>query len=84
MICKFVDTEDLDSLNLGDEECVCFVKVDLDKYDLGWIQKWIMSLAEKMPNVQWCILPLGIDLKFVDKAKAVSYLDFLKEKINEA
>ena len=84
MICKFVDTEGLDSLRLGDEKCVCFIKVDLDKYDLGWIQEWIMSLSEKMPNVQWCILPLEIKLEFVDKAKAVSYLDFLKEKINEA
>ena len=83
MICKFVDVNNLHTIDLGDEKCVCFVKVDLDKYDLGWIQKWIMSLSEKMPNVQWCIWPHGIDLGFVDKAKAVSYLDFLKEKINE-
>ena len=84
MICKFVDTEGLDSLRWGDEECVCFIKVDLDKYNLDWIQKWIMNLSEKMPNVQWCILPQEIELDFVDKADAVSYLDFLKEKINEA
>ena len=84
MICKFVDTEGLDSLRLGDEECVCFVKVDLDKYNLCWIQEWIMNLSVRMPNVQWCILPQDIELEFVDKANAVSYLDDLKEKINEA
>ena len=84
MILKFVDTEGLDSLKLGDEECVCFVKADMDKYDLNFIQEWIMSLADKMPNVQWCILPQEIELDFVDRANAVSYLDFLKEKINEA
>ena len=84
MICKFVDTEGLDSLRLGDEECVCFIKVDLDKYNLCWIQEWIMNLSVRMPNVQWCILPQDIELEFVDKANAVSYLDDLKEKINEA
>lgn len=84
MICKFVDTEGLDSLRLGDEECVCFIKVDLDKYNLCWIQEWIMNLSVRMPNVQWCILPQEIELDFVDKANAVSYLDDLKEKINEA
>ena len=84
MICKFVDTEGLDSLRLGDEECVCFIKVDLDKYDLGWIQKWIMSLSKKMPNVQWCIWPHGIDdLEFFCKEDALKYLDWVKEKINE-
>ena len=83
MILKFVDTEGLDSLRLGDEECVCFIKTDMSKYDLNCMQEWIMSLSEKMPNVQWCILPQEIELKFVDKANAVSYLDFLKEKINE-
>ena len=83
MICKFVDTEGLENVILGDEDCICFVKVDLDKYDLDCMHEWIMSLAEKMPNVQWCILPQGIELDFVDKANAVSYLDDLKEKINE-
>ena len=84
MICKFVDAEGLDSLRLGDEECVCFIKVDLDKYNLCWIQEWIMNLSVRMPNVQWCILPQEIELDFVDKANAVSYLNDLKEKINEA
>ena len=84
MILKFVDTEDLDSLKLGDKECVCFVKTDMSKYNINYMQAWIMSLAEKMPNVQWYILPQEIELEFVDKANAVSYLDFLKEKINEA
>ena len=84
MILKFVDTEGLDSLNLGDEECVCFVKTDISKYSINCMQEYIMSLSEKMPNVQWCILPQEIELEFVDKANAVSYLDTLKEKINEA
>ena len=68
----------------ANEEYVCFIKVDLDKYDLGWIQKWIMSLSEKMPNVQWCIWPHGIDLGFFCKEDALKYLDWVKEKINEA
>ena len=83
MICKFVDTEGLDSLRLGDEECVCFIKADMDKYDLNFIQERIMSLADKMPNVQWCILPHEINLEFCYKEDALKYLDFLKEKINE-
>ena len=83
MICKFVDIEGLDSLRLGDEECVCFIKVDLDKYDLNCMQEYIMSLADKMPNVQWCILPQELELEFCYKEDALKYLDFLKEKINE-
>ena len=83
MICKFVDTDGLDSLRLGDEKCVCFIKADMDKYDLNFIQEWTMNLSVRMPNVQWCILPQDIELEFVDKANVVSYLDFLKEKINE-
>lgn len=84
MILKFVDVDNLSTIDLDDEECVCFVKIDLDKYDLNCMQEYIMSLAEKMPNVQWCILPHEIELEFVDKENAVSYLDTLKEKINEA
>ena len=84
MILKFVDTEGLDSLKLGDEECVCFVKTDMSKYNINYMQAWIMSLAGKMPNVQWYVLPQEIELEFVDKANAMSYLDDLKEKINEA
>ena len=83
MICKFVDIDGLDSLRLGDEECVCFIKADMNKYDLNFIQEWTMNLSVRMPNVQWCLLPQDIELEFVDKANAVSYLDFLKEKINE-
>ena len=55
----------------------------MDKYDLDFIHEWVTILAEKMPNVQWCLLPHEIELDFVDKANAVSYLDALKEKINE-
>lgn len=84
MILKFIDTEGLDSLELGDEECVCFVKTDMSKDNIDYIQEWIMNLSVRMPNVQWCILPQDIELDFVDKANAVSYLDDLKEKINEA
>ena len=83
MILKFIDTEGLDSLELGDEDCICFIKADMDKYDLNFIQEWVMNLSVRMPNVQWCLLPQEIELEFVDKANAVSYLDFLKEKINE-
>ena len=83
MILKFVDTEGLDSLKLEDEDCICFVKTDMDKYDLNFIQGWIMSLADKMPNVQWCILPQELELEFCYKEDALKYLDFLKEKINE-
>ena len=84
MICKFVDVNNLHTIDLGDEKCVCFVKIDADKYDIGAMSSWFMEIANRMPQVDWCLLPVGIDLKFVDKAKAVSYLDFLKEKINEA
>lgn len=83
MILKFIDTEDLENVMLGDEDCICFVKADMDKYDLNFIQEWIMSLADKMPNVQWCILPHGIDLEFFCKEDALKYLDWVKEKINE-
>ena len=83
MILKFIDTDGLDSLRLGDEECVCFVKTDMSKYDINCMQEWIMSLAEKMPNVQWCILPQELELEFCYKEDALKYLDFLKEKINE-
>ena len=84
MILKFVDTEGLDSLNLGDEECICFVKTDISKYSINCMQEYIMSLSEKMPNVQWCILPQEINLEFCYKEDALKYLDTLKEKINEA
>ena len=84
MILKFIDTEDLENIMLGDEDCICFVKADMDKYDLNFIQEWVMNLSVRMPNVQWCLLPQEIELEFVDKANAVSYLDDLKEKINEA
>ena len=83
MIIKFIDTEDLENVMLGDEDCICFVKVDLDKYDLNCMQEYIMSLAEKMPNVQWYILPHEVNLEFCYKEDALKYLDFLKEKINE-
>ena len=83
MILKFVDTEDLNSVKFGDEECVCSVKKDMSKYSIKCMQEWIMSLSEKIPNVQWCILPQEIELEFIDKANSVSYLDALKEKINE-
>ena len=83
MILKFVDTEDLDSLNLGDEECVCFIKADMDKYDLNFIQEWKMNLSVKMPNVQWCLLPHDIELEFYCKEDALKYLDAVKEKINK-
>ena len=83
MILKFVDTEGLDSLELGDEECICFIKADMDKYDLNFIQEWVMSLADKMPNVQWCLLPKDIELEFCYKEDALEYLDALKERINE-
>ena len=48
---KFVDTEDLNSLKLGDEECVCFVKTDMSKYSINCMQEWIMILSVRMPNV---------------------------------
>ena len=83
MILKFIDTEDLESVMLGDEDCICFVKADMDKYDLNFIKGWIMSLADKMPNVQWCILPQELELEFCYKEDALKYLDFLKEKLNE-
>ena len=83
MILKFIDTEDLENIILGDEDCICFVKADMDKYDLNFIQGWIASLADKMPNVQWCILPQEIELEFCCKEDALKYLDALKEKINE-
>lgn len=84
MICKFVDVNNLSTIDLGDEKCVCFVKIDTDKYDIGAMSSWLMEIANRMPQVDLCLLPVGIDLKFVDKANAVSYLDTLKEKINEA
>lgn len=84
MICKFVDTEGLDNLELGDEECICFIKADMDKYDINFIQEWAMNLSVKMPNVQWCLLPQGIELEFCYKEDALKYLDALKERINEA
>ena len=83
MICKFVDIEGLDSLRLGDEECICFVKADMDKYDLDFIHEWVTVLAEKMPNVQWCLLPHDIELELCCKEDVLRYLDDLKEKINE-
>ena len=84
MICKFVDVNNLHTIDLGDEKCVCFVRIDADKYDIGAMSSWFMEIANRMPQVDWCLLPVGIDLKFVDKAKAVSYLETLKEKIKEA
>ena len=84
MICKFVDVNNLHTIDLGDEKCVCFVRIDTDKYDIGDMNSWFMEITNRMPQVDWCLLPVGIDLKFVDKANAVSYLDDLKEKINEA
>ena len=84
MICKFVDVNNLNTIDLGDEKCVCFVRIDADKYDIGDMSSWFMEIANRMPQVDWCLLAVGIDLEFVDKANAVSYLDFLKEKINEA
>ena len=84
MICKFVDVNNLHTIDLGDEKCVCFVRIDTDKYDIGAMSSWFMEITNRMPQVDWCLLPVGIDLDFVDKANAVSYLDFLKEKINEA
>ena len=83
MICKFVDIEGLDSLRLGDEKCICFVKADMDKYDLDFIHELVTVLAEKMPNVQWCLLPHEIELEFCCKEDALRYLDTVKEKINE-
>ena len=84
MICKFVDVNNLNTIDLGDEKCVCFVRIDTDKYNIGAMSSWFMEITNRMPQVDWCLLPVGIDLKFVDKANAVSYLDTLKEKINEA
>lgn len=84
MICKFVDVNNLSTIDLGDEKCVCFVKIDADKYDIDAMSSQFMEIANKMPQVVLCLLPVGIDLEFVDKANAVSYLDTLKEKINEA
>ena len=84
MICKFVDVNNLNTIDLGDEKCVCFVRIDPDKYDIGAMSSWFMEITNRMPQVDWCLLPVGIDLEFVDKANAVSYLDVLKEKINEA
>ena len=84
MICKFIDVNNLSTIDLGDEKCVCFVRIDADKYDIGDMSSWFMEIANRMPQVDWCLLPVGIDLEFVDKANAVSYLDVLKEKINEA
>lgn len=84
MILKFVDAENLENVKSGDEDCICFIKVGLDKYDFNCMQEWIMSLAEKMLNVQWCILPREIELDFCCKEDALKYLDTLKEKINEA
>ena len=84
MICKFVDVNNLSTIDLGDEKCVGFVRIDADKYDIGGMSSWFMEIANRMPQVDWCLLPVGIDLEFVDKANAVSYLDVLKEKINEA
>lgn len=84
MICKFVDVNNLSTIDLGDEKCVCFVKIDVDKYDMATMNSWFMEIANRMPQVDLCLLPVGIDLEFVDKANAVSYLDTLKEKINEA
>ena len=83
MILKFIDTEDLENVMLGDEDCICFVKTDMYKHDIIDVQNLITGLAEKMPNVQWCILPNEIDLEFCYKEDALKYLDFLKEKINE-
>ena len=84
MILKFVDVDNLSTIDLVDEECVCFVKIDMSKYDINCMQEWIMSLSEKMPNVQWCILPREIELDFCCKEDALKYLNALKEKINEA
>ena len=84
MICKFVDVNNLHTIDLGDEKCVCFVRIDADKYDIGAMSNWFMEIANRMPQVDWCLLPVGIELDFVDKANAVNYLDDLKEKINEA
>ena len=84
MIFNFVDTEDLENVMLGDEECVCFIKADMDKYDVNFIREWAMNLSVRMPNVQWCLLPQDIELKFCYKEDALKYLDTLKEKINEA
>ena len=84
MIWKFVDVNNVSTIDLGDEKCVCFVKIDADKYDISDMSSWFMEIANRMPQVDWCLLPVGIDLEFVDKANAVSYLDVLKEKINEA
>ena len=84
MICKFVDVNNLHTIDLGDEKCVCFVRIDTDKYDIADMNSWFMEITNRMPQVDWCLLPMGIDLEFVDKANAMSYLDVLKEKINEA
>lgn len=84
MISKFVDVNDLQNIDLGDEKCICFVRADMEKYDINSLQEWVMNLKVKMPNVQWCILPLGIDLEFFCKEDALEYLDWMKEKINEA
>ena len=83
MIFNFVDTEDLENVMLGDEECICFIKADMDKYDINLIQEWAMNLLVRMLNVQWCILPHDIELEFCCKEEALKYLDALKEKINE-
>lgn len=84
MICKFVDTENLNSINLGDQKCFCFIKTDMGKYDVNYMQEWVMNLSVRMPNVQWCILPREIELDFCCKEDALKYLDLMKEKINEA
>ena len=84
MISKFVDVNNLQNIDLGDEECICFIKADMEKYDVGYMQEWVMNLAVRMPNVQWCILPREIELDFCCKEDALKYLDSLKEKINEA
>ena len=84
MICKFVDVNNLSTIDLGDEKCVCFVRIDTDKYNIDAMNSWFMEITNRMLQVVWCLLPVGIDLEFVDKANAVSYLDTLKEKINEA
>ena len=83
MILKFIDTERLDSLELGDEDCICFIKADMDKYDINFMQEWAMNLSVRMPNVQWCLLPQDIELEFYYKEDALKYLDALKERINE-